>query len=175
MDIQSDTLEAALRAVIIYAFTLLIIRLGSKRMMGKATAFDVILGIMIGSVMSRAINSSDRIVPTLVAGSVMVAMHWLFGVVAFHTDWFGRVVKGIPVRLIEDGTVRDDAMRQSHISRRDLDEALRHQGIQPDPSRVELAHLERDGTISVIKRDGAPRVLDVHVANGVQTVRIELS
>ena len=44
----------ALRTVIVYAITLLIVRAGNKRFIGESTAFDVILGIMLGSIMSRA-------------------------------------------------------------------------------------------------------------------------
>jgi hypothetical protein len=36
--------------------------------MSKATAFDVIAAIMLGSIMSRAINGSAPFLPTLVAG-----------------------------------------------------------------------------------------------------------
>jgi uncharacterized membrane protein YcaP (DUF421 family) len=58
-------LQMALRTVVIYAFTLAIVRLGSKRFLSQATAFDAIVGIMLGSVMSRAINGSAPFVPTL--------------------------------------------------------------------------------------------------------------
>ena len=170
-----DPGQMALRALVIYGFTLLIVRIGSKRFLGKATAFDVIMGIMIGSVMSRAINGSAGLLATAAAGAVLVGIHWLFGVIAYHTDWFGNVVKGAPVKLIEDGRVREDAMRGSSLSQNDLDEALRLEGMNPDSSSVALAYLERNGSISVIRRESDPRVLDVSVADGVQTVRIELS
>ena len=167
--------QMALRAMVIYGFTLLIVRVGSKRFLGKATAFDVIMGIMIGSVMSRAINGSAGLLATFAAGAVLVGIHWLFGVIAYHTHWFGNIVKGAPVKLIEDGQVREAAMRGSSLSRNDLEEALRHEGMKPDPSRIALAYLERDGSISVIPRDEGPRVVEISVADGVQTARIELS
>lgn len=166
--------QMALRAVIVYGFTLLIVRVGSKRFLGKATAFDVIMGIMIGSVMSRAINGSAGLLATLAAGAVLTGIHWLFGVIAYHTDWFGRIVKGSPVKLIEDGQVREDAMRGSSLSRNDLEEALRLEGMRPDPSRVALAYLERDGSISVVPREHGARVVEIQIADGVQTARIEL-
>jgi len=152
--------EAALRAVLVYGFTLLIVRLGSKRLMGKATAFDMILAIMIGSVRSRGINASEGLFPTFAAGSVLVGLHWLFGVIAYRVDWFGTAVKGTAVKLIENGEVSEKAMRGSSISKRDLAEALRHQGIPPDPSRIALAYLERDGSVSVIPRDAGPGEVD---------------
>ncbi|HEX8274283.1 MAG TPA: YetF domain-containing protein [Longimicrobiaceae bacterium] len=167
--------QMALRAVVVYAFTLGVVRVGSRRFLGKATAFDVILGIMIGSVMSRGINGSAGLVPTLAAGAVLVALHGLFAMLAFRTSWFGDWVKGRPVLLVEDGRVRPEGMRQASLTENDLAEALRLQGREPDPSRIRRAYLERNGSVSVVPREGAPRVVEVAVADGVQTVRVELS
>lgn len=167
--------QMALRAVLVYASTLAVVRLGSRRFLGRATAFDVILGIMIGSVMSRGINGSAGLVPTLAAGVVLVALHGLFAMLAFRTSWFGDYVKGRPVLLVEDGRIRPEGMRATSLSEADLVEALRLQGREPDPSRIRRAYLERSGSISVIPRERAPRVVEVAVADGVQTVRIELS
>ncbi|MBM1173661.1 hypothetical protein [Microvirga arabica] len=44
-----NVLQMGLRAAIVYVVTVLMVRLAKKRFMGRATAFDVILGIMIGS------------------------------------------------------------------------------------------------------------------------------
>jgi uncharacterized membrane protein YcaP (DUF421 family) len=63
-------------------------------------------------------------------------------------------------------------MREGGVSQADLDQALRTEGSEPDPSGVRLAYLERDGSISVVPRDEGPRILEVSVADGVQTVRI---
>src|SRR5690348_8778006 len=60
----------ALRTIVVFAFTLAIVRLGSKRFLGEASPFDFIVGIMLGSVMSRAINGSAPFFPTLVSGTV---------------------------------------------------------------------------------------------------------
>lgn len=169
-----DTGQMALRAIVVYASTLAIVRLGSKRFLGKATAFDVIVGIMIGSVMSRAINGSAGILPTLAGGAVLVALHWLFAVLSYHTSWLGDFVKGRPVLLIEEGRVRGEGMRKTSLSENDLQEALRLHGIRPDPSRVGLAYLERNGNVSVVPREEGPHVVEVSVADGVQTVRIEV-
>src|SRR5690606_41879954 len=65
---EIEVTQMMLRAGVVYAATLLVVRLGSKRLMGRATAFDIILGIMIGSVMSRAINGSAGVGATLAAG-----------------------------------------------------------------------------------------------------------
>lgn len=166
--------QTALRAVVVYGFTLLLVRLGSKRFFGKATAFDVILGIMIGSVMSRGINGSAGLVATLAGGAVLVALHGLFAMVAYHTTWFGDIVKGKPILLVEDGRILPEGMRETSLSHRDLAEAMRLKGEDPDPSAIRRAYLERNGSISILPKGEGPRILDVSVKDGVQTVRIQL-
>jgi uncharacterized membrane protein YcaP (DUF421 family) len=169
-----NAIQMTLRTVLIYAVTLVLIRIGSKRFLSQASAFDVIVGIMLGSVMSRAINSSAPLVPTLGAGVVLIGLHWLLSNVAFHTDWFGSVVKGEPVLLIKDGQIQQQGVRRSGVSTHDLEQALRLVARETDPAKIKLAYLERNGSISMIPCPSEPRIVDVSVADGVQTVRIEL-
>ncbi len=169
-----NAIQMALRTVLIYAVTLVLIRLGSKRFLSEATAFDVIVGIMLGSVMSRAINGSAPLFPTLLAGLVFIGLHWSLAALAYHTSWFGSIVKGNPVLLIKDGKIQQQGMREIGFSTRDLEEALRLQGEETDPSKIKLAYMERNGSVSVIPRPSEPHIVDVSVTDGVQTVRIEL-
>jgi uncharacterized membrane protein YcaP (DUF421 family) len=164
----------AIRAVLVYVFTLAAVRLASKRFLSKATAFDVIVAIMLGSIMSRAIDATNPLVPTLAAGVVLLGLHGLFAVLAYRTDWFGALVKGERVLLVRDGEVRQEGMRRGRITEADLAQAIRLETEQTDPAKVKLAYLERDGSISVIPRQREPRIVDVAVEEGVQTVRIEL-
>ncbi len=164
----------ALRTVVIYVFSLAIVRLGNKRFLSDATAFDVIVGIMLGSIMSRAINGSAPLLPTLVAGAVLVGMHWLFAMLAFRTDWFGSIVKGDPVLLVKDGDIQWDGMRRGGLSTRDLEQSLRLQGEPADISKIQIAYLERNGKVSIVLCKDEPRITLVPVEDGVQTVRIKL-
>lgn len=166
-------LQMALRTLVIYAVTLILIRLGSKRFLSQATAFDVIVGIMLGSVMSRAVNGSARLLPTLAAGAALVGLHWLLAWLASRTR-FGSAVKGEPVLLIKDGQIQQQGMWETGMSTNDLEQALRLQAQATDPAKIKRAYLERNGSISVIPRPSDPRILDVAIADGVQTVRIEL-
>ena len=164
--------QMAARAVVTFAALVAMVRFGDKRMLNRGTAFDTIVMIMIGSVMSRAINGSTPLLGTWIAGAVLIGLHWLLAFLAYRIGWFGPLVKGNPVLLVEDGQIRKDAARGSHVTRNDLDQAIRAQGNEPDMAQVDHAYLERDGSISIIPREKGPKVLEVAVADGVQTVRI---
>ena len=165
--------QMALRAVAVYAAALAMVRLGKKRFMGRATAFDVILGIMLGSVVSRAITGNAPFGPALAAAAALLAAHWLLSALAFRWHGLGTALKGRPRLLVRAGEPDRAAMRRAHMSEHDLREALRAEGV----SRLEEvaeARLERSGRLSVIKARPEPKVVEIAVAEGVQTVRVEL-
>jgi uncharacterized membrane protein YcaP (DUF421 family) len=165
---QVNSGQMALRAILIYAFPVLLVRIASKRFLSQATAFDVIVAIMLGSILSRAINGSAPFIPTVLAGGAVVGLHWLLATLAVRTSFFGALVKGEPRLLIKDGQVQQEQMRAAN----DLDEALRLQSHQTDPSKIKRAFLERNGSISVIPFEKRPRILDVGTEQQVQTIRI---
>ena len=149
-----DAVSMALRTVIVYAFTLAIVRLGSRRLLSKPSAFDVIVAIMVGSIMSRAINGSAPFLPTLFAGVVLLFMHWAFAALALRAHWISALMKGKRIALVRDGKVLHEGMRRANLTDDDLAEALRLQVHDDDPSRVAAAYMERSGDISVIPRKG---------------------
>ena len=146
-----DVLQMALRAVIIYAVTICIVRLGKQRFMGGATVFDVILGIIIGSVASRAITGNSPLLPAVGAIAVLVGLHWVFSAIAVRSRSFGSLIKGTSDVIIRDGQIDHGNLRKAHMSDGDLEEDLRSAGVA-DVREVFEARLERSGKLSVIKK-----------------------
>ncbi|RIK33716.1 MAG: DUF421 domain-containing protein [Chloroflexi bacterium] len=143
--------QMALRTLIIYFVALFMVRVGEKRFLGKSTAFDVIIGVMLGSLVSRAITNVDQFIPIIVSGFLMVALHWLLAAIAFRSDWIAALIKGDHRVLVRDGEIQWDAMRKSHIGENDLMSALRLEARVTDLAEVKEARLERSGEISVIR------------------------
>ncbi|QAY79420.1 DUF421 domain-containing protein [Sphingosinicella sp. BN140058] len=164
--------EMALRAVVIYLVTLVIVRLGKKRFMSRASAFDVIVGIMLGSIASRAITGNAPMAPAMAAATMTMALHWAFSALAVRWHAFGTLIKGHDRILVRDGRVDEDELRTAHMTMRDLAEELREKGIA-DVAGVAEARLERDGAISAVKKPDKAKVVTIDVAPGVQTVRLE--
>ena len=145
--------QMSLRAVIVFAAAVVMLRIGDKRFMGKSTAFDVMLGIVFGSTVSRAITGNAPFFPTLGAALVLVLMHWLLAAIAFRSHRFGNLIKGHPRVIVRDGQLHEGAARKTHITEHDLHEALRLNGKPADLAQVRVAHLERNGDISVIMQE----------------------
>ena len=145
-------LQMAARAIVVYPLGVAFVRLGEKRFIGKFTAFDVIMGIMIGSILARAVTGGSPFFASLAAGLVLVFLHAVFAALSFHFAPFGEIVKGSGRTLVRDGTICWSAMRKSHISERDLMGAVRENGGVDSLDRVRLARLERSGNISVVAK-----------------------
>lgn len=167
-------LQMGARALVVYVVTLVIIRLGKKRFMGRATAFDVIVGIVLGSIASRAITGNAPMIPALTAAAVVMILHWAFSALAMRWGAFGKLIKGRSRLLVKDGNVDEDELRAAHMTRRDLLVAVREQGVT-EISKVSEARLERDGSVSVVGKSAEPRIVTVRVEDGVQTLRLEIA
>ncbi len=150
---QLNAWQMSLRAALVYVIGVAMVRLGDQRFIGKFSAFDVIMAIMIGSVLSRAITNPEAFFPKLAAAVVLVVMHYVFAALAFHTTWFGSLVKGNASKLVIDGEIQWDAMRRAYISEKDLKGALRENAGVNDVSKVKEARLERSGNIIAILKD----------------------
>ena len=146
---QLNIWQMGLRAAIIYIAALIMVRMvGDRRFIGKYAAFDVILSIIFGSTLSRAINGSSAFFETIFAGFVLVGMHWLFSAIAFHFTEFETKIKGRSRVLIRDGQLCSQAMQTCHITKKDLQSALRIKCQIDNLENVERACLESNGDIS---------------------------
>src|SRR6185437_9411894 len=107
--------QMILRGVVVYAAMVLLVRLGKKRFMGAATAFDVILGFMIGSIASRAVTGNAPFVPALAATAILVLLHWWLSALAMRWHVFGALIKGHTDVLIQNGRIDQFALRKAQL------------------------------------------------------------
>ncbi len=170
---MTDLFLVALRSTVIYFVALMMVRIGEARLLGRNMVFDIVIGIILGSVLSRAINGSASLVPTIVACIVLVGMRYVISVLSFRSDLVSLIAKGMSSTLIRNGKIDWDMMRKNRMWERDLKSAMRLYAHLSDLEDVKEACLEREGRISIIKTS-SPKILEVKVADGVQTIRIQI-
>ncbi|WP_255478746.1 DUF421 domain-containing protein [Rufibacter sp. XAAS-G3-1] len=146
--------QMSARAVMVFFISLAYVRIANKRIFGRHSAFDIVLGVMYGSIMSRAITGNSPFWPTLAAGLVLILLHRLMAVLAFRTGGnISDMIKGKTVTLVRDGKFLKDIMRAHNITENDILETLRTKGSPEDISKVSTACLERSGSISVVMQE----------------------
>src|SRR5436190_15986781 len=110
----------ALRCVIIFFASLIMVRLAKKRFLPHKTAFDAILFFIFASMLSRAINGNAPFFPTLGTVFVLVALHRLLAFLACRSHRFGQWIKGSETVLVKDGKIFAEALRAHPLSEEDL-------------------------------------------------------
>lgn len=147
--------EKALRAILVYAFLLVALRLFGRRELSQLTAFDLIVLLTLSNILQNAMIGNDNSVAGgLIGAGVLLTMNAVIAYLAFRSRKFERLVDGAPRILIHDGRMDRKAMRSSLITEQDLYAAVHNQGLE----RLEDVHLaiaEPNGTISVIQRSSA--------------------
>ncbi|WP_294394908.1 YetF domain-containing protein [uncultured Sphingomonas sp.] len=144
--------EVMLRASIMYLFLFATMRLLLKREGGTVNIADllVVVAIVDGaqpafSGDAQSITESAIFVLTVVAWAY--ALNW----VSYHVPALKFLTAAPPTTLVKDGMMCRANMRRALMTREELEQQLREQGVD-GIAKVKLAVMEGDGEISVIER-----------------------
>jgi len=145
-------LQISLRGVIVFVAALVIVRCGDRRFLSQKTAFDAVLGFILASMLARAVNGTSAFFPTLGGGFVLVALHRILAYWSRRSHAFGLLIKGRSDVIVRDGAIDKSAAQRSRLSEHDILEDVRLHGNVAEIRDVQLAVLERNGDISVVRR-----------------------
>jgi uncharacterized membrane protein YcaP (DUF421 family) len=140
------------RAVVVYVYGVVIIRCGKRRLLGRTTPIDFILGVMLGALFSGAIIGTTALSGAAAATIALISMHSISTWLACRSHRVGDMIKGQAKLLVENGDLQEANMHASHISEHDLREEMRINANINQLEEVEQAFLERSGEISVVKK-----------------------
>jgi uncharacterized membrane protein YcaP (DUF421 family) len=143
--------QMTVRVVVVFLWGVVLVRLGDRRLLGKNAGFDVLLVVILGSVLSRAVNGRSPFFPTLGVSAVLVFLHHLLAWLTSRSDRLSRWIKGSPRLLIVDGEIQTEALKRSYFTTEDLEENLRLHGNVSGAQQVREARLERNGSVSVVR------------------------
>ena len=138
------------RGILILVYAIAIYRVMPRRAFGNSAILDIVVTVIVGSALSRALTANAPLLPTLAATAALMSVHVLLSVLARHFEVISRVVKGRPVQLVRAGRIDWEMMKRVQLGERDLTEQLRLNGIS-SLDKVAEAYMERNGAVSVIK------------------------
>ncbi len=142
--------QMCIRAVLIFIYALILIRIGSTRAFGKNASLDIVIAVVLGSILSRALTANARFFPTLAAGATLVLAHLVLSKLILRSRTLGHLIKGVEILLVRNGEIQWDGMRKASVTLHDLKEGIRSGKGVADLSKVRAAYMERNGQISVI-------------------------
>lgn len=138
------------RAALIFVYSLVALRLTGRRTFGKWAPLDIVVSIMTGSNLSRALTGNAPLWGTLAATTLLLALHWLLAHAAARSRLMSRLLEGRPVELAREGRPTIAALHRHAVSEADLHEALRKAGLHAT-SQTRRIMLEPSGSIRVLK------------------------
>ncbi len=140
------------RAVLILAYGLAAVRLVGRRVFARWSAIDIVVSIVVGSNLSRALTGNAPLLGTLAATSLLLGLHWFLANGAARWGAVSRVIEGRAVEIGRDGRIDGTEARRWNVSRADIDEALRRQGLE-EASAARRIIVEPSGRLTVLRRE----------------------
>jgi len=158
VSISSSWQERAIRAIAVYLFLLVAIKLFGRRELGQLTAFDIIVLLTLSNMLQNAMIGNDNsLTGGLIGAGVLLSANLLLAYVVFRRPLVQRLVEGEARILIRDGQVLPDSLRKELLTEQDLLSAVRRSGLERFAD-VHLAVSEPNGMISVIPMERPARV-----------------
>ena len=140
-----------LKALLLYLTAIVGFRLGERRTLAQMSPFDFVAAVAVGAIVGRVPNAETT---SYLAGAATLVAILLAHRLTMHLRYlprFGRLVEHPPRILVVNGTLRDDELQRSGLTRGDLYALLRQQGVG-DLDEVGYAVFEQRGQLSVIPR-----------------------
>ncbi|MGK5509501.1 DUF421 domain-containing protein [Brevibacillus formosus] len=147
-----------LRTLFSYFFLLILVRLMGKRELGKLSVFDVVISIMLAEMAALAIEDVDKPALRFYLPMLLIALLEIaFAYVSLKSKKFRDTVDGSADLIIENGQIREHAMRRNRLNMDDLMVHLRQKDVK-NIADVEFALLEPTGQMSVFLKEQKDKV-----------------
>jgi uncharacterized membrane protein YcaP (DUF421 family) len=148
--------EKITRAILVYLFLLLGLRLAGKRELAQLNPFDLIVLLLLSNVVQNAIIGDDNSVTGgFIGAAALLTVNYIIVRMVRANRSLARLLEGRPDILIKDGVVQKDHLNRELISKAELVAAAHKQGIA-SLHDVEHCVLEPTGTISFVLRRPTP-------------------
>ena len=145
--------EIVVRTVIIYGYTLALIRWIGGRSVAQLSMVDLLLVIALGSAVGDATFYDD--VPMLQAMTVVtviVGLNKLIDSLIERSERVKHLIDGRPVAVLSGGRLLPEGMAHRDLSALEVKAMLRMAGVQ-NLGEVASAYLEAGGGLSVVRRE----------------------
>ena len=155
-DLDLPWWELAARALLIYIFVLLMVRLSGKRTIGQFTPFDLLVVVLVSEGVSNALAGGEESVGGgMIIVGTLVGLNALTNRLSLRSARFRRLVEGEAVIVGRDGRILKNRLMAQHVSEDDFFQALREADCELKDMKFAL--LESDGKFSILRHSSAPQ------------------
>lgn len=153
------------RAIVIYLFLLVAMRLMGKKQLGELQPFEFAITLIMAEL--ACIPMSDTTVPVvygLVPIFTLFVVQFILTKIIKHSIKARRLINGKPVIVINPDGIDFDAINMLDLTVNDLLEAIRVKNYL-SPDQIEYAIFETNGEVSIV-----PKAENTPVTSGIMNV-----
>ncbi|MGH9766761.1 MAG: DUF421 domain-containing protein [Blastocatellia bacterium] len=138
--------EKILRAIIVYLFLVVLLRIFGKRELAQLNPFDLVVLLSLANTVQNAIIGEDNSVTGgLIGAFTLLAANYLIVRFIFKHRRLDQFLEGEPTVLIEQGRIRQDGLSRELLTESELLVVAHRQGYA-SLEEVERCVLEPGGT-----------------------------
>ena len=147
-------MDIVLRAIVVFAFLLVLTRIIGRRELSSLQPFDLILIIILGDAVQQGLTQDDySLTGAFLAIGTIAVLQVLVSWIGFRFPRARPVLEGTPIVVVQDGDILERNAKRERLSVDEISEAARQQGIA-HLSDVKWAVLETNGQITFIRKGG---------------------
>lgn len=141
-----------LRAVIIYIFITVAMRVMGKRQIGELNPQELVITILISAVATVPLeNNGMPLANSLIPIAIFISFEIINSTLSMKSIKFRALIKGKPRFIIKNGEIQQGELTKLRFTIDDLTDAVRQAGVF-DISQVANAIVETNGVVSVQKK-----------------------
>jgi uncharacterized membrane protein YcaP (DUF421 family) len=148
-------MESVLRAVAIYLFLIILLRIAGKRALSEMSNFEFVLMLVVGEACGQAIIGKDfSITNAYLVILTLIALQIIMSFWKERSETVKRWFDGLPVVLVENGKPLKERLDKVRVGEDAILAAARElQGLER-MDQIKYAVMESNGVISIIPKDG---------------------
>jgi uncharacterized membrane protein YcaP (DUF421 family) len=148
-------MESVLRAVAIYIFLVILLRIAGKRSLSEVSNFEFVLMLVVGEATGQAVIGKDfSITNAYLVILTLIALQILMSYWKERSETIKRWFDGLPVILVENGKPLKERLDKVRVGEDVILTAARElQGLER-MDQIKYAVMESNGIISIIPKDG---------------------
>ena len=146
-------MEIVIRAAVMYAVLLCLLRGMGRRELSQLTTFDLLVTVVIGDLIQQGVTQEDMsFTGALLAVGTICILAVASSFVGTKSRRAERLLDGVPVVVARNGVLFEDVLRRERITESELMEAARGEQVA-DLTKIDLVVVEADGRFSFLRAD----------------------
>jgi uncharacterized membrane protein YcaP (DUF421 family) len=145
-------MDIVLRAIVLYAFIVFVMRVIGRRELSSMTPFDLILLIVLGDAIQQGLTQDDySVTGALLAVATIASLQVFTSYLSFRSQKARKVLEGEPIVVVDRGKLVEHNLKRERMTADEVAEEMRQQQIA-SLDQVEWAIIEANGSISFIEK-----------------------